>query len=66
MFLAALLTLATGIYSCFWAYYIRTLPQGRIGVVFRPLSPERRRLEVVSVSADGPAEREASMLATIS
>lgn len=57
MLLAALLTFATGVYSCIWAYYIRTLPQGRIGVVFRPFSPDLRRLEVVSVSADSPAEQ---------
>ena len=57
MFLAALLTLATGVYSCIWAYYIRTLPQGRIGVAFRPFSPGRQPLEVVSVSAVSPAER---------
>lgn len=54
--LAALLTFAATVYSCIWAYYIRSLPQSRIGVTFRPFSPESGQLDVIRVSTGSPAE----------
>ncbi len=56
LLLAALLTLVTAVYSGFWAYYIRTLPQSTIGVAFRPFSPLRHQIELVSVAKGSPAE----------
>ena len=54
--LAVLLTLVTAIYSGIWAYYIRLLPQGTIGVTFRPFSPGGKNLEVIRISTGSPAE----------
>src|ERR1017187_7959062 len=45
--LAALLTLATAVYSCIWAYYIRTLPEGRIGVTFSPFLQGSQELDLI-------------------
>lgn len=57
LLLAALLTLSAAVYSCIWGYYIRSLPQGRIGVVFRQFSPEVKQLDLMRVAAGSPAER---------
>jgi phosphoserine phosphatase RsbU/P len=57
LLLAALLTFVTAVYSGFWAYYIRTLPQSTIGVAFRPFSPLRHRIEIFSVAKGSPAEQ---------
>jgi hypothetical protein len=54
--LAALLTLATAVYSCIWAYYIRTLPEGRIGVTFSPFLQGSQELDLIRVSPGSPAE----------
>ena len=56
MWLAIAFVSAASLYSCVWAYSIRSLPQGRIGVVFRPVTRQHPRLELVSVFADGPAQ----------
>jgi hypothetical protein len=50
LLLAAQLSLAAAVYSFIWAYYIRSLPQGKIGVVFRQFSPEGRRLDLIRVA----------------
>jgi sigma-B regulation protein RsbU (phosphoserine phosphatase) len=47
---------AASLYSCVWAYYIRMLPQGQIGVVLRPVARKQPRLELVSVAAGSPAQ----------
>ncbi|MGC2612528.1 MAG: SpoIIE family protein phosphatase, partial [Terracidiphilus sp.] len=57
LLLAALLTLAVAVYSFIWAYYIRSLPQSRIGVVLRQYSSEEKQLDLVRVSTGSPAER---------
>jgi sigma-B regulation protein RsbU (phosphoserine phosphatase) len=57
LLLAALLSLAAAVYSFIWAYYIRSLPQGRIGVVLRQYSPEEKRLDLIRISIGSPAER---------
>ena len=57
LWLAALFVLADAAYSCIWAYYIRSLPQSRIGIVFRPLRLGFERLTIVSVSPASPAEK---------
>jgi sigma-B regulation protein RsbU (phosphoserine phosphatase) len=57
LWLAVLFVLADAAYSCIWAYYIRSLPQSRIGVVFRPFQPGVERLTIISVSPASPAER---------
>ena len=57
LLLAALLTLAVAVYSFIWAYYIRSLPQSRIGVVLRQYSSEEKHLDLVRVSIASPAER---------
>ena len=57
LLLAALLSLTALVYSFIWAYYIRSLPQGRIGVVIRQYSPEETRLDLIRVNIGSPAER---------
>jgi len=57
LLLAALLTLAVAAYSLIWAYYIRSLPQSRIGDLLRQYSSEERQLALVRVSNASPAER---------
>jgi S1-C subfamily serine protease len=44
------------VYSFIWAYYIRSLPQGTIGVVFQPPSQGSRQLDLIRVSPGSSAE----------
>jgi membrane-associated protease RseP (regulator of RpoE activity) len=55
LLLAALLSLTAAVYSFIWAYYIRSLPQGAIGVVFPPAQGSRQ-LDLIRVSPGSPAE----------
>ena len=56
LLLAALLSLTAAVYSFIWAYYIRSLPQGAIGVVFEAPSQASRQLDLIRVSPGSPAE----------
>jgi len=55
LLLAVLLSLTAAVYSFIWGYYIRSLPQGAIGVVFQAPSQGSRQLELVRVAPGSPA-----------